>query len=59
VRRFVTVRGQDRQWMVLDLNDEPRQLCICTGFKAPLNAEYIADALEYYHSDLMAKVLGS
>lgn len=38
-------------------NDEAHILCICTGFKAPLNAEYICAALEHYHSCLMEKFL--
>lgn len=56
--RFVEVRGQDNQWLVMDTkNDEHRILCICTGFKAPLNAEYICAALEAYHSELMQRFL--
>jgi hypothetical protein len=53
MRRFVAVKGQDSDWHVIDLkSNTPRILCVCIGFKAPLNAEYICDALEAYHSDL-------
>lgn len=51
--RFVEVRGQDDEWMVVDLKgDDARVVCFCYGFKAPLNAQYICQALEQYHSTL-------
>lgn len=57
--RFVEVRGQDNEWLVLDLKAHtPRVLCRCTGFHGPLNAQYICEALEAYHGSLMGKVLG-
>lgn len=57
--RFVEVRGQDGQFLVVDLKgNTPRILCTCTGFHGPLNAQYICEALEAYHSTLVEKVLG-
>jgi hypothetical protein len=57
MRRFIEVRGQDGQWLVIDTHGEARILCTCTGWKAPLNAEYICKALEAYHVDLIARFL--
>jgi hypothetical protein len=55
--RFIEVKGQDGQWQVMDMQGNPHVICICTGFKAPLYAEYICQALEAYHSDLYSKFL--
>ncbi len=50
--RFIEVKGENGDWMVLDTKGTARVLCVCTGFKAPLNAEYICNALEAYHTTL-------
>ena len=49
--RFVEVRDGNN-WLVIDLKGEPHVLCCCSGFKAPLQAEYICQALEAYHQNL-------
>jgi hypothetical protein len=56
--RFVSVRGQDGEWLVMDLQKGARILCTCTGFKAPLNADYICEALQHYHDNLIKKLIG-
>lgn len=56
--RFVEVKGQDAQWHVMDLqSDPPKMICTCTGWKAPLNAEYVCAALEAYHDNLVSKFI--
>lgn len=58
-KRFVELRdGADR--LVLDCKDPnlPVIVCRCEGFNAPLNAEYVAAALQFYHDHLFEKVLG-
>ena len=56
--RFVEVKGQDAQWHVLDLqSNPPKIICTCTGWMAPLNAEYICSALESYHEKLVSKFI--
>ncbi len=59
MRRFVELRDST-SWLVLDCKDPDRPivLCRCEGFNSPLNSEYIAAALEAYHNNLIAKVLG-
>lgn len=54
--RFVEVRHEDK-WLVLDTvkPDSPEVVCICMGYKGPLEAEYIRQALEAYHSHLYSK----
>ena len=55
--RFVELRdGCD--YLVLDCKDpnHPVIVCRCEGFNAPLNAEYVAAALQSYHDHLIQKV---
>jgi hypothetical protein len=56
--RFVEVKVADDEWHVIDMKDTPRVVCTCYGFKGPLNAEYICNALEHYHTDLYETFLG-
>ncbi len=56
--RFIEVRDND-EYLVLDLQGPtPHVICRCSGFKAPLFAEYVCMALEAYHSNLYSKVMG-
>jgi len=56
--RFVELRD-GLSYLVLDCKnqDYPVIVCKCEGFNAPLNAEYVAAALQFYHDHLMEKVL--
>lgn len=59
MRRFVELRdGVD--YLVLDMKDvtSPVIVCRCQGFNAPLNADYIAAALQFYHDHLIETVMG-
>ncbi len=58
MRRFVELRDSS-SWLVLDCKDQthPVIICRCEGFNGPLNAEYVAAALEAYHQTLIEKVL--
>ncbi len=56
--RFIEVREKD-EFLVLDLQGpNPQIVCRCSGWKAPLYAEYVCMALEAYHSNLYSKVMG-
>lgn len=58
-KRFVELRDCT-DYLVLDCKDpsHPIIVCRCEGFNAPLSANYIASALQFYHDHLMDKVLG-
>ncbi len=58
MRRFVELRDSC-DYLVLDMKDpnRPVVICRCEGFNGPLNAEYVAAALEAYHQTLIEKVL--
>jgi len=53
--RFVELRDEDGSFLVVDLQQK-LILCRCGGFKAPLNAEYLVEALQAFHDGLLAKV---
>lgn len=57
VARFVILRDET-DFLVLDtkIPDEPVIVCHCSGYKAPLQAEYVCQALEHYHNSLMEKL---
>lgn len=59
MKRFVEVRD-GFEFLVIDCKDPDRPVivCRCDGFNAPLNAEYVAAALQSYHAHLMDTVLG-
>ena len=50
--RFIELRCENGDFLVVDLQQR-LVLCRCTGYKAPLNAEYLCEALESFHSRLM------
>ena len=55
-KRYREVVTENREWLILDTKGYPhRTICKCTGYDAPLNAEFICDALEAYHRELQDK----
>ena len=56
--RFLELRDEDGSFLVVDLQQR-LILCRCTGYKAPLNAEYLCEALEAFHRRLIDTVLGT
>ena len=54
--RFVSVKAQNGEWHIMDMKcDTPHIVCTCSGWKAPMYAEYIVSALESYHQTLVNK----
>lgn len=56
--RFVELRGEKREWMIVDTKSIPHKvLCTCVGYDAPLNCQMIIEALEAYNLALYSKFL--
>jgi hypothetical protein len=55
--RFVVLRNE-AQYLILDtkLPSEPVVVCHMSGWKAPLQADYVCAALEHYHVSLLEKL---
>ncbi len=49
--RFIELRDEGGDFLVVDLQQK-LILCRCGGYKAPLNAEYLCEALESFHRGL-------
>lgn len=51
--RFVELRNEKRDWMVVDTKSIPHKvLCTCYGYDAPINCRLIVEALEFHHNHL-------
>lgn len=51
--RYQVVRGQDRDWLVVDQKSANHKvICVCRGWDAPDNAQYIVQALEAWEESL-------
>ena len=54
--RFQVIRGENKDWLVLDVKaDPPHVVCRCEGWQGPNRAERVREALEDYNSRLYNK----